>query len=262
MYAVEWRPEDDPLERLVGRLRKDRSWRGTSLGAALASHGLLALAFAMLAVHSPHAPPPAQVTEIVNIDMPPAPAPPVEPPRPSAPPPPERAPARAPQPPAPAQAAAVLTKQADPNEPVDLSDSFVTGSSAAYAGGTTSADGTSAQDVHGLAAPSSAPEAAEAPRPAPGPDRSRKAVMSGSAQWNCSFPAEADRDRIDEAVVGIRIEIDASGAPKAVTVTRDPGHGFGSEAQRCAMGKHWSPALDHEGTPVEGTVSVNVRFER
>jgi glutaminase len=45
-------------------------------------------------------------------------------------------------------------------------------------------------------------------------------------------------------------------------VLADPGHGFGTEAVRCAIDTRWSPALDREGNPIRGTAIVRVRFTR
>jgi protein TonB len=85
--------------------------------------------------------------------------------------------------------------------------------------------------------------------------------MGGSA-WNCPFPAEADGDGVDNAVVTIRVDVSSAGTVRNVIVLSDPGHGFAREARRCASSKKWSPTLDHDGTPIQGTVTLRVRFDR
>ena len=51
----------------------------------------------------------------------------------------------------------------------------------------------------------------------------------------CPFPAEADAEQVDEAAVGIEVKVSVDGRAETVTVTRDPGHGFGREARKCAL---------------------------
>jgi hypothetical protein len=63
--------------------------------------------------------------------------------------------------------------------------------------------------------------------------------------------------------VTIQVDVRPDGTPAAVRVVRDDsGHGFAREAQRCAMGKRFLPALDHDGTPIAGTTnSFVVHFQ-
>jgi periplasmic protein TonB len=75
-------------------------------------------------------------------------------------------------------------------------------------------------------------------------------------------PARLPDSREGTTTVALKVTVAADGSPKDVEVVRDPGHGFGDVAQRCALSRRWSPALDHEGSPVGGTVIVNVRFDR
>jgi protein TonB len=261
----------DPLEHLVDRLRRERGVGGVSLVAALAAHVILAIALSSLAARASHAKAPSLVTEIVDVELPALPPPSSEPPVESPETPALSKPARttmprpaAAAPTVQAQAAAVLTSSPDPNGPVDLSDTFVVGSAVAYAGGTTSPNGTGASAVHGGGSPGDAGARNQpAPgSPAAGADRSRRAAIYGGGQWSCPFPAEADRDLTNQATVEIRVRVGADGTPRDVAVLQDPGHGFAREAQRCAVSKRWSPALDREGSPVESTVVVNVHFER
>ncbi len=201
---------------------------------------------------------------------PPAPEPPKEEPKvvlapapPSAhPPPKEEAPAAAA-----AQASAVLTKAADPDEPVDLTG-FVTGNAAAYAGGVTEQGGTSDTAVYDRNArkggiPGGHGTATAAAPPPPGPDRSKPAGLSGSSEWKCPWPSEADAEQIDEAYVSVQVTTRPDGTAEKVTILSDPGHGFAREARQCAMRERYNAALDHDGNSIGGlTKAFRIHFER
>jgi protein TonB len=176
---------------------------------------------------------------------------------------------REPPPPAAAQAAAVLTSDPDPDEPVDLTNTIVTGTGTTFAGGVTQQGGTSTTAVRnanarawGTGNSTGRPEAP--PAPPSGPDRSRVAGLDGAANWNCPWPSEADAAQIDEAVVTVRVAVRADGTASKVDVLSDPGNGFGREARNCALRrKNYKVALDREGNPVAGeTKPFNIRFER
>jgi protein TonB len=93
-------------------------------------------------------------------------------------------------------------------------------------------------------------------------DRSRAAGLADGARWSCPFPSEAEVEGIDSAKAVLRVEIDALGQPQKVTVTGDPGHGFGREARRCALRRRWMSKLDRTGAPTADAVTVVVSFER
>ncbi len=176
------------------------------------------------------------------------------------------APRGPPPPPAPAQAAKVLTREPDPNEPVDLTgNTIVTGNAADFPGGLTASNGTGTNAVRSLTSPTGVPGGTGAPTAAPsapGPDRTRPASLAGGSDWNCPFPPEADTAQIDEAYVTVQVDVRPDGTPGAVTVVSDPGNGFGREARRCALGKSFQPALDHDGNAIAGTKKVKVHFSR
>jgi protein TonB len=212
----------------------------------------------------------------VDIDLsePPPPPPPPEPapePEPQPPPPPPQAAAPppntpAPPPPAAAEASKVLTQEPDPNEPVDLTaDGFVSGTGDRFAGGVTAANGTSTSAVRDLRAQPDG--VGKAPPPGPvappaGPDLSRPAGPMGAA-WNCEFPAEADVEGIDSAVVQLTVVVGPDGRAKSVTVLKDPGFGFGQSARSCAFRKQFNAALDRAGTAITmSTAPFTVRFTR
>jgi periplasmic protein TonB len=172
-------------------------------------------------------------------------------------------------PPQPAEAAKVLTADPQPSEgPVDLTNTFVTGSGSTYAGGTTSSDGTSKTAVYNpAAAPTGVPGGTGTGPAPPAPrkdDKSRAPGLLGSVDWNdCPFPGEADAEQIDQAFVLIQVKVKPDGSPENVSVVQDPGHGFGREARKCAMRKKYSQGLDPDGNAIGGTTKpFRVRFER
>jgi protein TonB len=275
----------DPMHAVLALGRNARRVVGVALVAALLIHGTAAARAAVIpvelmlwsqaigrAVHQ-------RIMETYEVDLlkaePPPPPPPAEPPPPQEEPkeaPPvvvrETKPNEAPSPaPAAAKASAVLTQAPDPNEPVDLTNSFVTGTADSYAGGVTQTTGTSNTAVYGArnTAPGGAPGGTgKTPGPAGnGPDRSRAASLAGSKDWKCDFPPEADVDQIDQAFVVVQVATRADGSPDRVTILSDPGHGFGRAARVCAMRERYDPALDREGNAVAGsTKSIRIRFER
>jgi protein TonB len=237
-----------------------------AIGVAVIVHGALALAVPSHAVEPPRAdPPPMQMIEVLPPPPPPEPPPPVKPPPVAEPPPsaPIRPATPRSAPPAPAQAAAVLTQKPDPAAPADFTDSIVVGTAETYAGGATSAAGTTQRTVEVTGKPPGGTGVAATPAArAPGSDRSRRAHLAGGASWDCGFPREADEAQIDHAVVALRIAVSALGAADSVTIVADPGNGFGREARTCATMKHYEPALNRAGEPAPGTFLVNVRFDR
>jgi protein TonB len=168
-------------------------------------------------------------------------------------------------PPAAAQAGRTLTAPDTPGAPAALADfTMVQGSGDTYAGGTTTALGTSAVAVRGPASdkPAAAPRAAAAAATVSGPDLSRGATPAAS-DWNCSRLFPNDPDAGDQAVVLIAVTVLETGAPRSAAVLRDPGHGFGAAAKACAMGQRFQPALDRNGSPIAATTPpIAVRFTR
>ncbi|HVJ93417.1 MAG TPA: energy transducer TonB [Labilithrix sp.] len=263
----------DPFFELLKAARRDRQWFATALVAAVACH----LTVVRGATLRPRSPQPLSAmlerpTEVIDVDvrLSPPPPPPVEPETiepPSKAPSPSRStsPIHA-APTAPARAAEVLTKQSEADGPLDLTDTIVTGTAAAYAGGTTTSTGTNPSASHSGGASTNGSgrfgtDGASRP-PYADVDRSRPPRLASDLEWRCPFPTAADTDNIDHAVVTLRVEVDSVGRSRSATVVTDPGHGFGQEARRCAMSKAWTPALDRSGSPVDGSVTVRVRFDR
>jgi protein TonB len=267
--AVAGSPYDDPMSRVLG-LDSQASgtirWVAYFLGAVALMQGFMLTARAIariVAVDAKVAP--AQVLQEIQVfreEPPPPPPPAAEPAKP------ELAPqARATShepPPPPAQAAKVLTQEPDPNEPVDLTgNTIVIGNADEYAGGVTTANGTSRVAVR-TANTTGAPGNAAAQQAAPpGPDRSRPAgLLAGNTEWNAPWPMEAENLQIDEARVTLQIEVRADGSAASVHVLKDPGNGFGREARKYAMSQRFQPALDHEGHAVATSFTCPVRFSR
>jgi protein TonB len=268
-------PYDDPMSKVLGLGAKTSglaAWFGFTSAGTMLLVWVMAMALLLAWWRAGHTSRPVEATEEIEIlkdEAPPPPPPPVVEPEAK----PEPTPARvtphevAPPPPSPAQAAKVLTAEPKPDEPLDLTgNTIVTGNANAFAGGFTAGNGTNPNAVHSMPAPSGVPGGTgvpQAPPPAPtGPDRSRAPSLSGGTQWSCPFPPEADTAQIDDAFVSLQVDVRPDGTPTAVRITRDPGNGFGREARRCAMNKHYQSGLDHDGNPIAGTASMRVHFSR
>jgi periplasmic protein TonB len=255
----------DPLNELVETLRRDRHSLALEFALAAFVHAVLLVSFARWLITPTPKLRALTATEVVDVDLPKPPPPPPPEPRELPSQPETKAPTslapRAASPPA--RAAAVLVKAIDPNEPLDLTgDGFVVGTAATYAGGQTSPNGVAVRTVHVVETPLATATPPVVHATAPGPDHARPASIVDGTAWKCPFPTEADSDHIDAAISTIRVTIDTQGGVKNVDVLTDPGHGFGREARQCAMNKRWAPALSHDGQPIEGTVTIRVRFDR
>ena len=162
-------------------------------------------------------------------------------------------------PPPPAQAGRIVAQEPRPEAPLDLTkETFVTGTAATYAGGTTTPHGTNP-----VAFPTTSvdPNARPTNRPAE-PDHSR-AVALDDDEWRCPWPSEADADQIDEQAVVIRVKVRSDGTAAAARLVSDPGHGFGRAAVACALATRFAPARDRAGRPIEAdSPPIRVRFTR
>jgi periplasmic protein TonB len=271
---------DDPMSKVLGLDAQSSSpvaWLGYYLGALTLLLGMMVTARVVTVVLESmnREAVPAQIApqeiEVMRDEPPPPPPPAPEPeakPE-EAPPPPapvaKAVPHDAPPPaPAPAQAAKVLTQEPDPNEPVDLTgNTIVQGNADAYAGGTTSANGTSTRAVRALASPNGVPNGAGTSQAKHiGPDLSRPASV-GDTEWSAPFPAEADSAQIDDTHVTLSIDVRADGTAAAVRILKDPGYGFGREAKKYALSQHFRTALDADGNPISFTIkNLVVHFQR
>jgi protein TonB len=269
---------EEPLGRVLGLGGQDDSLVfAVALAAALAVHGVAgaraARVFPYLAelAASVRLGMKERLRSQVDIDLTPPPPPKEEPPpepeKEPEPPPPvaqKQAPTKE-APPAAAEAGKVLTAEADPNEPVDLTDEgFVTGTSDRFAGGVTASAGTGKNAVRNTAAVptgvgTGTPKATVVA--APKVDLSR-APKPSKSDWDCAFPPEADAEGINFMKVQIAVTVTADGRARTVTVLKDPGFGFGRAARSCALRTAYTAALNSEGQPVEQTFTFGVRFTR
>jgi periplasmic protein TonB len=268
----EHRLDDDPMSRVLGLDANTSSigaWLGFTSGGVTLLGGLLTVVSVVGWLHAPN---PAAVEAAQEIDVATE-APPPPPPSPTQPdeekheaPPAPRVTSKRSPPPSPAQAAKVLTSEPTPDDPVDLTaNTIVQGNAESFAGGFTAATGTgngaasgvlSAVGAHGPAGLFAFPSVKA-------PDRSRVASLAGASEWSCPFPPEADSAQIDEAYVTLQVDVGPDGAAAAARVLADPGNGFGREARRCAMIKHYAVALDRDGNPIAGaTKPFRVHFSR
>lgn len=255
---------DDPMAKVLG-LDSETSggthWFGYGLGAIALTFGFAMGAHALERTDSGSPGVSPQEIDVQAEVVPPPPPPPT--PKPEEKPEIQRvAPHEAPPPPSPAQAAKVLTREPDPNEPVDLTgDTIVTGNADTFAGGVTAGNGTSKVAVRTLATVDKPPPPAAIAQPAV--DLSRPARLAGGLTWNdCGFPPEADALQIDDASVTIEVEVNADGTKGAVRVLSDPGHGFGGLARSCALGKPFESALDRQGHSIASTKAIRIHFSR
>jgi protein TonB len=173
-------------------------------------------------------------------------------------------------PPAAAQAAKVLTRQADPDEVLDMTDrGIASGEGDGVGYGQVAGAGTAKAPtfdpnakVGGTPGGKGTGAPAAPPPPPAGPDRSR-APAPMSMDWKCDFPPEADADQVDLARVAISVTVRPDGTPLSVKVVTDPGHGFGRAARMCALGKRYNPGFDRSGAPITATTPpFYVRFTR
>jgi protein TonB len=172
-----------------------------------------------------------------------------------------------PEPPAAAEAAKVLMQEPAKDEPVDLTgNTFLNGQGETALGGVTQIGGKATRPTNNVAAVATGVQGGTGTAPAPPAvkvDRSRAAAIMNKANLErCPFPAEADAEQVDEAAVGIEVKVGVDGRAETVSVTRDPGHGFGREARKCALREKYAPALNVDGVAIPGVYRVNFRFSR
>jgi protein TonB len=163
------------------------------------------------------------------------------------------------RPPPPAQAGRIIAQEPRADVPVDLTkDTFTTGGAAAYAGGTTTAQGTNR-----VAVPSARVDPNASPTVHPGEVDHARTVTLNNDEWRCPWPAEADTEQIDEQSVVIRIKVRVDGTAASARVVSDPGHGFAQAAVACALSTRFVPARDRGGRPMEAeSPPIRVRFTR
>ncbi len=93
-------------------------------------------------------------------------------------------------------------------------------------------------------------------------DHSRPAMPLDRRLSDCPFPAQADMEQIDHAVVDVTVTVDATGRATNARFLADPGYGFGGQARRCALSMRYESALDAEGSAIPGATTLPFRFNR
>jgi len=167
-------------------------------------------------------------------------------------------------PPAPAQVGRVITQVPDNTGPADLTGfDLVVGQGEAYAGGYSSAAGTSKKAVEDTVPQvGGVPDAPPPPPPPAAPDLSRPASPL-DRDWACAWPEEAQDTELRDARVTVRVTVDQNGSPAHVDVLGGPPGGFAEAARRCAEHERYRVALDTSGKPVPGSTNLfNVHFLR
>jgi periplasmic protein TonB len=161
----------------------------------------------------------------------------------------------------PPTAAAILHAIPRPDDNLE-STAIAIGSGFVYRGGPTSPAATG--PVPGTVLQPSVGALGAPPNPLrPGSDRSRSATLRGSRGWNdCPFPLEAEVDNIEQAAVLLKVSTLPDGRPSDARILQDPGHGFGRAARSCAMARSYEPALDREGSPISGAITIHIAFAR
>jgi protein TonB len=155
---------------------------------------------------------------------------------------------------APAQAAQLAAASSAPADFTGLS--FVVGSGATYAGGTTTASGTSRTPVAGPVTQSATGSGATIH------NRARSVSLDEGA-WSCPWPSEADAEQVNEQTVVLRAAIRPDGRAERVDVLADPGLGFGAAARACALATRFATARDPAGQPIAAlSPPIRVHFFR
>jgi protein TonB len=273
---------NNPLDRVLDLGALDRR-RGLSvaLAAALFAHAGMAGALHFHEASSASAVEAGAVELVIEREeLPSLVAEPPPPPEPSpvvekviAPAPPPEEPAFEPPASEAAQAGEVVVQDEDAEEeeePTDEDDdnTIVTGTASSYAGGVTAVGGTSALAIHGTVVssggvPGGSGTAIAGPPKPPVKDLSRDAWLDGNTSWDCDFPGEADRDRVNHAAVQMSVMVSPSGKAYAINILDDPGHGFARMATGCALKHKFMPARDPRGNDIWGrTRPFHIGFHR
>jgi periplasmic protein TonB len=142
--------------------------------------------------------------------------------------------------------------------PLDFTGSaFVVGSGPTYAGGSTTASGTSRQPVTGTVAPGGTGDGSSARH------SQARAVTLDQSAWNCPWPPEADARQVDQETVVIRVAVRADGRAERVDLVEDPGFGFGPAARQCALATRFGAARNPAGDPIAAlSPPIRVHFYR
>jgi hypothetical protein len=98
-----------------------------------------------------------------------------------------------------------------------------------------------------------APPGGAAKGVATGPTPEPHASIPPNTKWDCPFPPLTERRGKEDANVLVRVHVDSDGKPLSVDVLQDPGAGFATAAQKCALDKAYQAARDVNGQPIRAT---------
>jgi hypothetical protein len=242
---------ESPLSSVLGFGSRGHGRWSRPLGAAVIAllfHGVLgSIAVVRHAVSHEEPVPqrPQEVAVVLEKPPPPLPAPRPRPPEARV----QRVSRPAPNkaPPAPAQAGKVIAATPDPSAPVDMTGfDLVVGEGKSYAGGVSSAKGTSTQAIHDVnVSAKGKPNAVDQSR-APSPMH---------RDWSCAWPDEEQTIDLRDARVTVRVKIDPDGLPTSIEILKAPPGGFAAAARRCAQGETYLAARDSTGRPIASTTA-------
>jgi len=183
------------------------------------------------------------------------PLPPREPPKPRAPA--ARAEHLSRAPPAPAQAGRVIAQAPADNSPADLTGfDLVVGQGTSYAGGLSSAKGTSTKAVEGQQGRVGGIVNGAAQ------DLSRPAGLLRRDWSGCPWPDAAQDSDLREAAVTVRVTVGKDGSLQSVDTLNAPPGGFAESTRGCLSREPFRPALDSSGAAIPDTHLLVVHFVR
>jgi protein TonB len=157
--------------------------------------------------------------------------------------------------PPPAEAGRVAAAQPAASPAIDFMGFDVsTGRGQRYTGGVTASSGSYTRAGSG---PSGAQGKGQTQ--SGGVSRARPVGAPRNGDWGCPWPPEAAGLALDEQIVVLRAVVRADGSVASVSLTSDPGFGFGPVAIACARRQQFAPATDERGAPILAT-SPPIRF--
>jgi hypothetical protein len=160
-------------------------------------------------------------------------------------------------PPAPAQAGRVIAQARADNSPADLTGfDLVVGQGTTYAGGLSSAKGTSSKAVEGQSAKIGGVSNGAAQ------DLSRPAGLLRRDWSGCPWPDAAQDSDLREAAVTVRVTVGKDGSLQSVETLNVPPGGFAESTRVCLSREPFRPALDQNGAAIPDTHLLVVHFVR
>lgn len=163
------------------------------------------------------------------------------------------------EPVSPAASGEIIAAEPAVQAPVDFTEeTFVTGLATTYAGGASSAEGTSEVPV----SRSEAKEGAKKKTRVLRESKARSVGLTPGA-WQCQWPKQAVAQDIYEYFVELRVLVREDGRVQEVTVIDRHEYGFAEAARACALRTRFLPAYDENGDAIKKmSPPIRVRFTR